>query len=435
MQLMKQLLVMNESAPATSTGEHSRLSCSGAERWLTCPASITHVEKLGLKDKGNRAASQGTVAHGVGEESVLSGKSPWSFEGNKRNADGIQFTIDAEMIEAVEVYTKYINELQLRYLTHDLDVAVEQKLKLTRLGVDGMDGGTGDCLIVNLIQKVAYMIDYKHGIGTVDIFDNPQLGWYGVGTLIKLYEKGIDLDNWVIINVVVQPRSPHVDGPIRYQEIPAAELLAWAVAVGVPGAHLVNSENPPYNPSPEACLYCRGNGNCEAADKYNQEMAVIDFDDFTDKPDANLIPTVISLTEKQKLGIMVHAKMIKKYVDAVSEQVTDEILQGSDAYNDYLKPVRKQTRRKFKDSAIDELSLYLDDGDICDKKIKGIGKIEHALKRDYDKKTREKLMKSITDKPDGSITVAPITDKRKSIDLSPEADFVGFIDCEEYEEL
>lgn len=415
--------------------DHSRLSCSGASRWLQCAASITHVEKLKLKDKPNRAASEGTVAHSVCEDSLRTSSDPWNFQGETREADGIKFEVTDEMVEAVEVYTKYINGLESEFMTDQPFIGIEQKLRLTRLGVDGMDGGTGDCLISNLPRKLLYPIDYKHGMYSVEVKNNPQLKWYGIGALIGLYEGDVDIDQWTVVNVVVQPRSPHTDGPIRYDEIPAIELLAWALVVGVPGGHLVNSDNPPYNPSPDACRFCRGNGNCEAADKYTQEIAVIDFDDFTDKPSDAVMPIVAGLTADQKLKIMMHATMIKKYVEAVSEQVTEEILQGSDEYSDYLKPVRKITRRRFKDNASDLLQSYLDEDDIYDKKIKGIGKLEKVLKDEYDKDMCKTVMDSITEKPEGTITVAPITDRRKPVSLSAQADFTDCIDVTEYEEL
>ena len=428
--------MLGKDAPPTSKGDHSRLSCSGAARWLICAASIPYVEQLGIKDKVNRPAAEGTVAHSVCEDSVRDAVDPWIFKGQTRKANGIEFEITSEMLDAVQVYVDYITDLHFKG-PEKLDVGVEKKLKLTRLGVEGMDGGTGDCEIIYHAEQHAYIVDYKHGKGvSVDVKYSSQLGLYGVGTLIRLVESGVNIDNWTITMVIVQPRAPHTEGPIREWEVSAKWLLAWALTVIVPRGHAVNEPNPKFTASTEGCRFCPANVNCETLDNFTQDMAVLDFDDFDiAEVSDNSIPLVNQLTSDQKLKIMLHANLIKKYVTAVTDQVATEIMEGSMEYNGHLKAVRKITRRRFKDNAGGLLRSYLSEDEVYDKKLKGLGELEKTLNREYEKDTCKDVMAAITEKPEGAITVVTLSDKRNAVAMSAEDEFADYIDCQEYEEL
>ena len=69
------------------------------------------------------------------------------------------------------------------------------------------------------------VIDLKYGAGVpVEVEDNPQLLYYGLGALLankqwKPHEVEV---------VIVQPRCPHPDGPVRSQVLQVVDLLEFA---------------------------------------------------------------------------------------------------------------------------------------------------------------------------------------------------------------
>ena len=88
------------------------------------------------------------------------------------------------------------------------------------------------------------------------------------------------------------------------------------------------------------------------------------------------------------------------------------------------KLVQSRTQRKLTDSAAEDLSLYVDDDNVLyEKKMKGIGEIEKALKPDYTKKEINDILKEVTTKTEGHTILVPVTDKRKTIEGSIATDF------------
>ena len=137
--------------------EHSRLSPSAMTRILRCPASAVDNPP----DTGSAAASEGTLAHSLGEQ-VL------------RGDENVEFPND-EMRKAVFEYVAYVRA----HKSHDeLDgvdhansaVTYEERIVSTLIPDHG---GTIDTLIVS--DTHIHVMDFKYGVMPVSSFDNKQL--------------------------------------------------------------------------------------------------------------------------------------------------------------------------------------------------------------------------------------------------------------------
>ena len=60
---------------------HSRLSPSGAHRWMLCPASVPFQKKLGIISESSEYAAEGTAVHEIIERCLKDGAEPIDFIG------------------------------------------------------------------------------------------------------------------------------------------------------------------------------------------------------------------------------------------------------------------------------------------------------------------------------------------------------------------
>ena len=404
--------------------KHSKLSCSGSSRFLICAGSIQLEAQANPTGKrtSTRFAAEGTVAHEVCDLCLANDEDPIGYLGKKMTADGFTFTVNAEMIDAVVMYINYIHTLESAYTRTQSEVWGDLK----PLGIEGLDGGTTDCLIVDPEHRIIHVIDFKYGQGVaVEVEKNSQLMCYGLAPLLQWVDSR-KLDNWLVKLVIVQPRAYHPDGVIRDWSISANALLKWGTDILKVGAALTHTKNPPIVVDQKACQFCGAAGICPELHKKAQDMAIVDFDTVDVLP-ADKFPKLAELTTSQKSNIVTHAKAIKAFMDAVEKQIHLEISEGSTEYENVFKLVRKQTRRKFTEEAIDPdfspLIDVLDHSEIFAFKMETLGNIERALKAELGNAAAKEFLIDLVVKPEGDLTLALITDKRIAVSNSTQSDF------------
>lgn len=116
--------------------------------------------------------------------------------------------------------------------------------------------------------------------------------------------------------------------------------------------------------------------------------------------------------------------MISAFIKAVELEAKSMMDHGNTEFNEKYKLVKSRSNRKLSDDAIDDLLFYIDDEkSLYNTKLKGLGDIEKVLKPDYTKKEIAEIMDEVTTKEEGKTVIAPMSDKRKSIEASITADF------------
>lgn len=414
---------------AVEVKQHAKLSPSGAKRWMSCPGSIRLAEELGIEDKTSKYAAEGTVAHEVGELCLLNHKEPEEYLGQVIEADGFKFTVNQNMVDAVEQYVDYVyKQIADAETGADLcvELRVEVKCPLTDLGIEGLDGGTSDTLLVCREHQFIEVIDYKHGQGVaVEVEDNPQLLSYGLGAL---HELGIDdLDDWDVRMTIVQPRAHHPDGRIRSCTMNSSDLFEWQDTQLIPAALLTQDPDAPFKASDSACRFCKVAGQCRTLEQLTQETAMVDFAD----EEVPTLPDLNIMTAEQKTRIVEHADMLRGFIVAVENQVKLEVDGGSQEYADHFKLVRGKSNRRLNDDYNDEFNTlmeYLSEDDLFKKVSLPLGDIEALLKQKLGKvKDKKKLvseiMEEVTTKPKGKLVIAPMSDKRMAVQPSIISDF------------
>lgn len=230
---------------------HSPIGASGMYRWSKCPGSVKLCKDL--PNTPSTFAQEGIKAHEIAAAILETGIWPTDE--------------DPEMLAAIKVYIDTIKQDHVG----PTDLLVEHKFDLSVLH-PGLFG-TADCVIYYPNHKLLRVYDYKHGKGVpVEVENNPQLLYYGLGALIskKYRARTIEL-------IVVQPRCDHKDGVVRRWQLPAinlidfaADLKSFAVATEQPDAPLLSGSH---------CKFCpAANGVCPIVYEKKIKKAQEDFE-------------------------------------------------------------------------------------------------------------------------------------------------------------
>lgn len=369
--------------------KHARLSCSAADRWIHCPASVHLSEEYGPKDTGSIYSEEGTEAHSLAE---------WKLHKNllkdtrKRAPKGKMY--DAEMDEATDYYLEQVKTI-LDDCGPGAQLMVEQEFHLDPYIPEGF--GTSDAVIIS--DGALHVIDFKYGKGVqVDAENNPQLRCYALGTLM-LFEDLYQFD--LVITHIIQPRIQHESSEI----ITADALKKWGREVLQPAAQKAwdNSEETQTGPW---CQFCPIRAICRAREEDALQAARSDFKD----------PATLS---DEEIGeALTAAAKLKKWLDSVQEYATNRALQGGAIKG--WKVVEGRSVRKYSDELAVEKRLE-DAGYqravITETRILGLS----AMEKTIGKKKFEELCGDLIIKPQGKPTLVPESDKRPAMDKTQEA--------------
>lgn len=237
---------------------HAFLPPSSAARWAgqRCTGSPTLETRYSdnVDAEGTAAAAEGHGAHWVAAQALRGiNTTAGTFAPN-----GI--VIDEEMIEAADLYVRYVLE---RYDGNvGVILHVEEFVKCA--AIHESNGGTPDVwwFIPHGAGGNLFVPDFKYGHGFVDAFENWQLIDYVAGILSREEFIGMDRRQIKVEMSVIQPRNYHPSGPIRSWTVTATELHPFftqleEAAVEACGPNATTRVGP-------ACDHCKGRHACEA---------------------------------------------------------------------------------------------------------------------------------------------------------------------------
>ncbi|MEG1106892.1 MAG: DUF2800 domain-containing protein [Eubacterium sp.] len=369
--------------------KHAKLSPSSAARWLKCTPSIRMEE--GLPNTTNDYAEEGTLAHLLGEKTLLY---------RLGSITARQYAIALKKVKANALYKEEMMEYINGYVDFVLERYEEAKSasELAVLNVElRLDVGqwakgsfgTGDAVIVT--DGYVQVIDLKYGQGIpVSVDKNPQLMLYGLGAYAA-YDFLFDIDQVVV--TVYQPRI----GNIASLEITKEILLEWADEVVRPQAEKAIKGEGDFVAGSH-CKYCKVEATCRARQEYNLELLKMDYCD----------PELLS--DEELAEVLSKADDLVAWVKSVQDYVLSGALKGKKFKG--LKLVAGRSNRLI--SEPDQVKKILisegfQESDICVSKINGITKLEKIV----GKKRFEELVGGFITKPVGKPTIAFEDDSRE----------------------
>ncbi len=426
--------------------QHARYSPSGASKWIRCPGSIA-LESI-CPDKPSKYAVEGTAAHMLAEKTLTDGNFyARAYLGEifeiKENDNGKQviFPIEVtdEMCEFIQEYVDKIRDRVEEYKmlgdVSDVHLFVEEKIDLS--GVIGIPDqfGTADIVIVVEYKDGTSLIsveDLKYGLGvTVDAQDNEQLLTYAAGAM-DMYSSVFNITK---VNVVVhQVRKEHISEAIYT----ADEVLEFgaklkAAASRAEGNYETfkanrNAEDLELSPGDKQCRFCKAAGHCPALSERAISSILEEMDDLDEKPLEVAIKEKIEnidlgLIDLAKLGKFMDAtSVVEEWLRVVRGRVEAELFLGNEVPGYKLVEGRRGSRIWANMTRAEEVmkAMRLKQDEMYTKKIISPPQAEKLLAKER-KRLWKKLQEEITQN-EGKPSVAPISDRRMALVISPTAD-------------
>lgn len=414
--------------------KHALLSPSSADRWMTCPGSVQLSE--GIVEEASSYADEGTAAHHLAATCLQNGEDAAKHVGCavyllKRKDTGEHFEelhlsrtsfegvpgcevlsildVDEDTTDAVQVYLDYVRDVVAS--TGGL-LLVEVSVPLSHMTGEEDAFGTSDAVIVT--EDEVIVIDLKFGRGVeVSAENNRQMLMYASGAL----------QEWQLVNdirrvrmAISQPRISHSPSEwacdLEYLRDFEQEVRDAAVLVGSRAESLAR-----LSPSEDACRWCKAKATCPALASYVEDSLGSDFDNLL----TSAAPKVEAYDNDTLAKKMACIDLIELWCGAVRAKVESELLQGREVEG-YKLVQGKKGNRAWTDEALAEetmKSMRLKTDEMYTFKLISPTKAEKILKENPKKWKR---VASLIGQSDGKASVAPASDKRPALVLTPTSD-------------
>ena len=233
--------------------------------------------------------------------------------------EGYHIDITDEMVDAVKKYLTIIRPFQIAAEAGVATLKIEERVSPSLS--DNLKGelfGTADAIVYIPTAHMIHVIDFKYGKGVpVDVQNNPQLRYYGLGALAKFDIP--DSKDWHVSLMIVQPRCPDDNGTYQHVEgLTAADLYQWGDKHLLPAIKRTKRKNPKTSAG-EWCRFCSAKSICPS--KKEEQRQMID-DAFSG--DA-LLPNPHELTPEQLTEILTDGK---KWLSACESLALDKAKNG-----------------------------------------------------------------------------------------------------------
>ena len=414
---------------------HAKLSPSGAHRWMVCPGSVPLEAEY--PDSSNSYAREGTAAHELAAmvlEDV--GAHAKDYIGKKIRYDDhgeeVLWEVTPEMAEHVDDYVNFVRERAQGKILH-----VERKLGIGHITGEPNATGTSDVVIIDCDQEAIEVIDLKFGMGVrVDAENNEQMQFYALGALHE-YDLIYDL-SWVTM-IIHQPRLNHVsEWHISTHELEqfgyVAAVKAKDVSVAITHQGQLDTWVDDYlNPGEKQCRFCKAKATCPALLADMSEIvsgSVASADDF-----AQFLPQTVDSQSGDNYLPMAMAKvgMVEDWCKAVRAEVERRLLAGKQVDGYKLVEGRRGNRAWRDDAEVEKLfkSFRLKQEEMYEFKLISPTKADKVLQANPKRLAK---VEALVTRSEGKLSVAPATDKRPQVVVSPiSEDFRGLFQTEEME--
>jgi len=382
-----------------SARAHARLSASGSDRWINCPASPTLEE--GYPEETSSYAEEGTLAHEFAERMIKVDLRIMAMPEYRQQIDELKKhpLYYHEIQEEVMPYPTYVKEqfTEAKRIDSKAKIFIEQKFSLEKYVKDSF--GTSDCAILH--DVFLEVIDLKFGKGKeIKAKHNPQLKYYALGALETLTPAQRAAVK-VVKLTIVQPRLSNIDTWV----IPADALIKWGEDVLRPKA--LETENPEAKAiAGDWCQFCKARARCRTLYDLGLSIAKQDFEILND-------PRM--LDDAELLNAYESADFIKKWCDDVKSTVLKEAVSGK-KWEGYKLVEGRSTRQFTSETAVIEVleENLFSASQYMNFELKGLGDLEKLL----GKKEFTAVLDPLLTKPEGAPTLVVESDKREEIGKS-----------------
>ncbi|MFZ9370273.1 MAG: DUF2800 domain-containing protein [Limnohabitans sp.] len=407
------------------TAAHSTWSASKFESIMLCPGKI--VLEQGLPDNTNAYAAEGTAAHQVLTWALQEDRQASAYIGRVIEVEGFTFEVDQDMAEHVQVCIDYCNDLRGDdgVLFADIRVNYSQYLDVEF----DQAWGTADVIIARGDEII--VVDFKYGRGhEVEAERNPQMSLYGLGAL-QAYQ-GLVADFNRVRMAISQPRIKRA--PSEW-DCSVEELEAWGRSTArnaVVSCNLAAYDTPAdpevwaethLSPSEKACKFCKAKATCPAL------RAEVDATLTLDTPaDVGEFETIVEPNSETPEQILARAlskvDLIEDWCKSIRAETERRLLAGQAVPGWKLVQGKRGNRAWDKPAEVEALlkSMRLKESEMYDFKLISPASAEKLAKAGTIGPRQWPKLQSLITQPDGKAHVAPESDSRPALVVTPVAD-------------
>lgn len=412
--------------------KHAVLSASASARWLRCPGSIAMSQ--GIKDNAGESARWGTAAHELASWGLDTGLDAQAFKGRTIEVEGSTYTVDAKMIDCVQVYLDLVNGL---VEATGGQLLVEVKVDYSAvLGVQD-SFGTADAII--LAGDELIVIDLKTGQREVRADGNTQLKLYALGAL---EEFGLVADFKTVRVMISQPPKSAKPSESVLSVAALTSFAEWARKAGMEANALMGMDK---NLIPLEQLhagshchdyYCKARSICPKLRQQVSEAVFQDLDALEQENVASACSTRPSVPDEPSLlaALYPHLDMIEGWCKEIRATTYEQALEGVDLPG--LKLVagkrgsRAWTDKELVEAALKSMRLKLDE--MYKQELQTPTQIEKVLK---DSPRKWNKVKALIEQPEGKPSLVLADDKREALVVAVANDFDVIEDTETTDDL
>lgn len=393
-------------------GEHAKHSPSAAERWMTCPGSVSLESHF--PDETSEAAAEGSAAHTVREQCLRNGIDVADLVGETVTHEGYTFTVTEDWARFLQPGIDLLRELPGElYIEYRVDLGAWMPGDFGTLDAGVITGpSVDDEIVIN---------DLKFGRGViVSAVHNKQLMLYAAGFWENVARLKTKATRFRLM--IDQPRGIRADAETEWVT-DLATILKFAEEAAI-AVRATEDPDAPLRVSPKGCQFCKGlsNAACPEIHSFCADLVGLDPDStsLTEEPE---LADIDQLSPERRSFVVEHAAIFKKWLEAVHGLHLQKALAGEPTPG--YKAVATLGDRTWADPEAAEAywKSKMPAKDIYSMKLKSPAQMEAVAGTRNWAKAQE-----LIHRPEGRPALVPVSDKREA--LTPLRDLLDDLDDE-----
>ena len=387
---------------------------------MRCTGSLAMED--GLADSSSEFADEGTAAHELAAMALNFNLDANAYLGRIIMVNGREFVVNQDMADNVQIYLDNV-----RSYIQGGQIMVEQRVDFSHVVNYPDQGGTSDTIIITADGEEIQVHDLKYGRGVkVDAEDNEQLRLYGLGALNEYGMVG----NFKRVRMVIhQPRLNHLsEDVLTVEELEQfAELARERAFIAIKVLENKDEATMHLEPGEKQCQWCKAKPTCPKLAAHIEEVVGADFGYLTsDEADIDkLIENDTPLSDK-----MAAVDLIESWCKAVRAEVERRLFEGQPVPGFKLVEGKRGNRKWDKPDEVEAAmkSMRLKIEEMYDFSLISPTTAERLHKAGTIGKRQWPRLQELITQSEGKPSVAPESDKRQAIVITPTADEFDVID-------
>jgi hypothetical protein len=386
---------------------------------MRCAGSL-HLEDA-FPRTSSKFADEGTAAHELGAWALESGSDAAAYIGRIIDVDGTEFIVDQDMADHIQVYLDNVREYAI-----DGQLLVEQRVEFSEHVAVPESFGTSDAIIIRGSEIQVHDLKYGKGV-KVDADENEQMMLYALGTLSEFGMLG-DFER--VVMVIHQPRLGHVSewscSVDELMAFAAKAKTAAAKCIEIIDTEIVGIED--LAPGEKQCRFCKAKATCpalraEVAETVTGGMATCDeFSDVT--AESVSVELLAKRPEDYLAACLSKVDLIESWCKAVRAEAERRLLDGQDVPGFKLVEGRRGARKwtNENDAEATLKSMRVKHDQMYDYSLISPTTAEKLAKAEALGPRQWSALQAFITQADGKPSVAPVSDKRPALQLTPVED-------------